>query len=309
MTRPPPPVREPRTTARVLMVRPASFGANPETAATNAFQRGAPGSAAELLARARAEFDALAAALRSHGVEVLVLADTPEPPKPDAVFPNNWVSFHADGRVVLYPMLVPSRQAEVRAGLLAELGLPGARTLVDLRAGARGEALEGTGSLVLDRAERVAYACRSPRTSLRLLGRFCEALGYEACAFDARDARGTAIYHTNVMMAVGEGFAILCADSIPDAGERETVRARLRAGGHALVEITLAQLDEFAGNALALRSRAGAPLLVLSERARRALDPTQRAALERHATLVSADLTTIETCGGGSARCMIAEIF
>lgn len=306
------PSGEPQTTDRVLMIRPAVFGANPETAATNAFQRGAEGSAAELLARARAEFDGLVAALRKHGVEVLVLEDSAEPPKPDAVFPNNWVTFHSDGRVVLYPMLVPSRRAEVRAGLLdelARLGLRGTRRLLDLRGEARGEALEGTGSLVLDRVQRVAYACRSPRTSERLLARFCAELGYEALAFDAVDARGTAIYHTNVMMALGEGFALLCAEAIPDAEERRRVVARLAASGHEVVAITLGQMEEFAGNALALRARGGERLLVLSARARRALRGEQVAALERHATLVTAELATIEACGGGSARCMIAEVF
>ncbi|HEX6881800.1 MAG TPA: arginine deiminase-related protein [Planctomycetota bacterium] len=306
------PPAEPQTTGRVLMIRPAAFGANPETAATNAFQRGAEGSAAELLARARAEFDGLVAALRAHGVDVLVLEDEPEPPRPDAVFPNNWVSFHADGRVVLYPMLAPSRRAEVRAGLLGELarlGLSGPRRVLDLRVDAGGEALEGTGSLVLDRAGRVAYACRSPRTSARLLARFCAELGYQAVAFDALDARGVPIYHTNVMMALGEGFALVCAEAIPDEEERARVRAHLAAGGRELVPLTWAQMDEFAGNALALRAGDGRQLLVLSARARRALTPAQLAVLERHATLVSAELATIEACGGGSARCMIAEVF
>jgi hypothetical protein len=293
------------------MVRPAAFGANPETAATNAFQRGAVGSADELLARARGEFDALVAALRAHGVEVLVLEDSPMPPKPDAVFPNNWVSFHTDGRVVLYPMLVPSRRAEVHEGLLNELERLGVgrRWLLDLRGEARGEALEGTGSLVLDRASRVAYACRSPRTSERLLARFCAEFGHDALAFDATDARGTPIYHTNVMMAVGETFAIVCAEAIRDAGERANVLERLRSSGHELVAITLAQMDEFAGNALALRSDRGQPLLVMSARARRALRSAQSSVLERHARLVTAELETIEACGGGSARCMLAEVF
>lgn len=301
-----------QTTSTVLMIRPARFGANAETAATNAFQRGAVAEAATVLAQARAEFDGLVAALRANGVEVLVLEDPPEPARPDAVFPNNWISFHADGTVVLYPLLAPSRRAEVRPEVLEELqrrGLAAPRRVLDLRAEAGAEFLEGTGSLVLDRAARVAYACLSPRTSPTLLARFCAALGYRARAFHASDARGVPIYHTNVMMAVGTRCALVGLEAIPDARERAEVAAELTATGHELVALTQAQLDEFAGNVLELRSRAGEALLVLSARARRALRPDQRAVLERHARLVSADLTTIETHGGGSARCMLAEVF
>jgi hypothetical protein len=308
----PRPEPEPQTTARVLMIRPACFGANPETAATNAFQRPGERASPELLARARAEFDGLVAALRAHGVEVLVLDDTPAPEKPDALFPNNWVSFHADGRVALYPMQAPSRRAEVRPALLAELarlGLAGERRLVDLRAEADGAFLEGTGSLVLDRVDRVAYACLSPRTSERLLARFGELFGYAPFPFRAVDARGVAIYHTNVMLALGRRFALACLEAVRDARERRALEERLTSGGRELVAITLAQMDEFAGNALELRARDGGALLVLSARARRALRADQRAVLERHTTLVSAELATIETYGGGSARCMLAELF
>ena len=304
--------RDPQTTSRVMLIRPARFGSNPETAATNAFQRSGSGDAERVLARARAELDALAAALRAHGVDALVVEDTHEPAKPDAVFPNNWVSFHADGTVVLYPLLAPSRRDEVRPELLRELetrGVRPPRRLVDLRADAGGQFLEGTGSLVLDRAARVAYACLSARTSPALLARFCEELGYRPVAFSAVDARGTPIYHTNVMMAVGTRVAVACLEAIADARERATVERELAASGHELVPITLAQVDEFAGNVLELRSRSGEALLVLSARARRALRPDQLAVLERHARLVSADLATIEEHGGGSARCMLAEVF
>jgi hypothetical protein len=301
---------EPQTTSSVLMIRPARFGANPETAATNAFQRG-EGTSSDVLARALREFDDLASTLRERGVEVHVVEDTLEPPKPDAVFPNNWVSFHADGTAVLYPLMAPSRRAEVRPDVLRELerrGLPPRRRVLDLRAGSGGS-LEGTGSLVLDRAGRVAYACLSPRTTREGLARFCRELGYEPVAFHGTDARGVPIYHTNVMMAVGTGFALVCLEAIRDGAERAEVEARLRASGRELVPITLAQMDEFAGNVLELRSSAGEPLLVLSARARGALRADQLAVLERQATLVSAELETIETHGGGSARCMIAELF
>lgn len=296
----------------VLMVRPARFGTNAETAGTNAFQRDAVGDAATVLARARREFDGLVAVLRENGVEVLVVEDSPEPAKPDAVFPNNWISFHADGTVVLYPLLAPSRRAEVRPEVLGELGRigPGApRRVLDLRAEAGAEFLEGTGSLVLDRVARVAYACLSPRTSAVLLTRFCAVLGYRPRAFHATDARGVPIYHTNVMMSVGTRFAVVCLDALGDAHERAELAAELTGTGKELVPLTLDQLDEFAGNVLELRSRTGEALLVLSARARRALRPDQLAILRRHARLVSTDLTTIETHGGGSARCMLAEVF
>lgn len=303
---------EPQTSSTVLMIRPARFGTNAETAATNAFQRDAVGDAATVLARARGEFDGLVVALRASGVDVLVVEDSPEPAKPDAVFPNNWISFHADGTVVLYPLLAPSRRAEVRPEVLGELercGLGPPRRVLDLRTEAGAEFLEGTGSLVLDRAARVAYACLSPRTSARLLARFGTALGYRTRAFHATDARGVAIYHTNVMMSVGTRFALVCLDALGDAHERAELAAELVATGKELVPLTLDQLDEFAGNVLELRARSGEALLVLSARARRALRPDQLAILGRHARLVSADLTTIESHGGGSARCMLAEVF
>jgi len=303
---------EPQTTATVLMVRPARFGSNPETAATNAFQRaGSSLPAAEVLERARREFDGLVRALREQGVDVLVVDDTPEPAKPDAVFPNNWVSFHPDGTVVLYPLLAESRRPEVRLDVLEELerrGLFARRRLLDLRPLAPAF-LEGTGSLVLDRTQRLAYACLSPRTSPAALDAFCRELGYEPIAFHAVDARGMPIYHTNVMLAIGERVAVVCLASIRDAREREEVVRRLTGSGHELVPIDLGQMEGFAGNLLELRSRDGRALFVLSERARRSLRAEELAVLARHGTLLSVDLDTIETHGGGSARCMLAEVF
>lgn len=303
---------EPQSSSCLLMVRPSRFWANPETSASNAFQRSVTADADELVRRARREFDALVQVLRASDVEVEVIEDLPQPARPDAVFPNNWVSFHADGTAVLYPLLAPSRRAEVRLEILDELERrkrwkPGRR--LDLRLGtAEGNFLEGTGSLVLDRAHRVAYACRSPRTSPALLARFARELGYETLAFDAADAHGIAIYHTNVMMSVGTGVAVLCSEVIGDEQQRRAVVERLTSTGHELVELRASQMAEFAGNVLEVRARSGEPLLVLSARARRAYRPEQLSVLERHARLVSADLATIETCGGGSARCMLAEI-
>jgi hypothetical protein len=295
------------------MIRPARFVANPETAASNAFQRGTARGGPELLAKARAEFDALVRALSASGVEVVVVDDTDVPEKPDAVFPNNWVTFHADGTVVVYPLLAPSRRHEVRLELLDELrrrGVLERRRLVDLRERDEREGfLEGTGSLVLDRVARVAYACLSPRTSREMLARFARELGYDVVAFGAFDGRGVAIYHTNVMMSVGTKVAVACLEAIRDSAERRLVGARLEASGREVVPLTLTQVDEFAGNLLELRSREGKALFVLSQRARRALRRDQVDALERHGRLVSVELDTVETHGGGSARCMIAELF
>lgn len=303
---------EPHTTSRVLMVRPAAFGANPETAATNAFQS-ASGSSAAVQAAALAEFDALVQALGKHGVEVYVGEDTPMPAKPDALFPNNWVSFHPGGKVVLYPMQAPSRRAEVRLDLLGRLEARGAikpHTQIDLRPGAEHFGyLEGTGSLVLDRTRRIAYACLSPRTSARRIAEFCAELAYTPELFHATDGAGRAIYHTNVLLSVGTAYALLCSEAIPDERERVHIEERLLATGHEIVRITRAQLAEFAGNVLELASKDGEPLIVLSARARAALAPGQLAVLERHGRLVSVELDTIERHGGGSARCMIAELF
>jgi len=307
-----------QTTDSVLLVRPACFFANPETAASNAFQ-GPPGGPDDgLLARAREEQAALARALEAQGVRVHLAQDTPRPLKPDALFPNNWVSFHPGGTVVLYPLQAPSRRAEVRSEILDDLRRRGwlqLGRLVDLRHAARALApgaeafLEGTGSLVLDRPGRVAYACLSPRTASGLLEVFGRELGYRVHAFRGQDRSATPIYHTNVMLSLGTRLAIACLDALRDEGERRSLVADLEAGGRELLEIDLAQLESFAGNALELRAGDGTALWVLSARALRSLRPEQHARLERDGRLVSVELETIETHGGGSARCMIAEVF
>jgi hypothetical protein len=294
----------------VLMIRPARFGANPETAASNRFQQGsASAGAADAAER---EFDVLVTRLRGAGVEVQVTDDTPEPPKPDACFPNNWVSFHADGSVVLYPMMAPSRRAERREAPIAQLRAAGfqvARTIDLSPLEAHGEYLEGTGSLVLDRCHRIAYACRSPRTTAAALAEFSARLGYRVVAFDALGPDGRPAYHTNVLMAIGERFAVVCAAAIPDAGERALVLNELAKSGHEPVEIGIAEMHGFAGNLLALRATSGRALIVLSDRAWSSLSPETRRRLERHGAIVTAPIPTIERHGGGSVRCMIAEVF
>ena len=300
---------ERQTADAVLMIRPARFGANPETAPSNRFQEG--GAGGDVPGIARWEFDGLVERLRAAGVAVHVADDTPEPAKPDACFPNNWVSFHADGSVVLYPMLAPSRRRERRPELIDALRAAGFRTArtVDLSGWeAQGESLEGTGSLVLDRCHRVAFACRSPRTTAAALADFGARLGYRVVAFDAVGPAGEPLYHTNVMMAIGEGFAVVCAEAIPDAASRALVTGELVRAGHAPIEIPAAAMHGFAGNLLALRAQ-GQQLIVLSDAAWASLGGAEQQALARHGRIVTAPIPTIERHGGGSVRCMIAELF
>jgi hypothetical protein len=303
-------VHEAQSAQSVLMVRPESFAFNPQTAPTNAFQH-RPQAGVPLLQAAQREFDAAATALAKAGIRVFAAPDTAQPPKPDAIFPNNWVSFHADGTVVLYPMLAVNRRLERRDDLIADLvrdgGFQVSRT-IDLSAHeARGQYLEGTGSLVLDRRAHVAYACQSPRTDLAALGDFAQQLDYEPLTFEAADAAGQPVYHTNVLMAVGSRFAVVCAAAISQPAQRAAVLARLAGTGHEVIEISLAQMQAFAGNLLELASAAG-PLIALSTTAWQALDPAQRAGLERHARIVCVDIPTIEQAGGGGIRCMLAEV-
>ncbi len=301
-----------QTAGSVLMVRPAAFGANPLTADSNVFQaRDTKPVDAAVRKSVAVEFDALAGALTRAGVEVCVVDDTPVPPKPDAIFPNNWVSFHSDGTAVLYPMLASNRRPERRLDILETLtrvhGFRIARTL-DLTAHERDEVyLEGTGSLVLDRVNRHAFACLSPRTHLDALGDFAQQLDYEIVGFAANDAGGRPIYHTNVLMCVGARFAVLCAESIEDDARRAAVCRILESTGHEVLEISREQMHAFVGNMLELRGKHGA-VIAMSAAALAALMPAQRARLETFGTLVSVPIPTIERYGGGSVRCMLAEI-
>jgi len=294
------------------MVRPARFGCNPQTAESNAFQ-----AKPELLAGqdlqgvALREFHGLAEALERAGVEVLIAADSEQPAKPDAIFPNNWVSFHHDGTVALYPMLAPNRRCERRDEILQQVVRDGAfrvsRTVDLTHRESEDKYLEGTGSMVLDRVHRVAYACSSPRTDLDVLGEFAQQLDYDLMTFDAVDAGGAAIYHTNVLMAIGTGFAVVCSESIVNDAHRAAVLSKLSTTGHAIVEITAAQMAQFAGNMLELTAPKGR-IIALSTTALDCLGAAQRRALESRATLVPAEIPTIERIGGGGVRCMLAEI-
>lgn len=299
------------------MIGPAAFDYNPETALTNRMQA-APGAGAPsaVQAAARAEFDAAVRALRGAGIRACVVEDTPAPPKPDACFPNNWVSFHADGTVVLYPMCAPNRRLERRGDVVAAVAAGtgrAVRRVLDLSGHERaGRFLEGTGSLVLDHRGRVAYACRSPRTDAALVEAWCAELGYEPVIFDATDAAGVPYYHTNVMLAVGERAVVVAAESIAPA-DRPRVLARL-ASGREIVEIDRREVAAFAGNVLELaswdESLGDCRILVMSETARRALDDVRFARLAGCTDdVLVVRVPTIERLGGGSIRCMLAEVF
>ncbi|MGH8161152.1 MAG: citrulline utilization hydrolase CtlX [Gammaproteobacteria bacterium] len=302
---------EPALAAAVLMVRPAAFGPNPETAATNRFQvRGA--SDPQIVAAAQAEFDALARALDRAGIEVMAAEDAGEPPKPDAVFPNNWFSTHADGTVVLYPMLTPSRRLERRPEIITALARRHGRrisAILDLSPWeSRGAALEGTGALVLDRARRIAYVCESPRAAAEPLAQWARLMDYRVEAFSAKGPDDVAIYHTNVMLTLGRGFAAIALDAITDAGARRRVERSIEEGGDEIIALSAAQVAGFSGNLLHLEGSRGA-VIAMSEAARRSLGAAHLARLERYGEIVSVPIPTIERYGGGSVRCMLAEMF
>jgi hypothetical protein len=304
----------------ILMVRPKHFGFNSQTAGTNRFQQ--PGTldrgvASEVAQRALREFDAFAAALAAEGVGVCVVADSDSPPKPDAVFPNNWVSFHADGTVVLYPMHAENRRAERRTevvdAVVRETGFK-VRRLLDLTHYEKaGRYLEGTGSMVLDHVSRVAYACRSPRTDQAVAQEWAREMGYELELFTATDESGTPIYHTNVLMHVGTRIAVVALDAIA-AADRGRIGERLGASSREVLAIDHAEMRAFAGNMLEVGSwdeyLGDFTILVMSETARHALaTPKYKSLYASVDAVLAAPIETIERHGGGSVRCMLAEIF
>lgn len=298
-----------RSAQNIFLVRPASFGFNCETAKTNSFQNKTVID--DLQKKVRAEFDAFAKALTNAGIGVTVFDDSASPLKPDAVFPNNWISIHSDGTLVLYPMCTPNRRTERRADIVEELKNKFViNKVIDLSIHEKeNHFLEGTGSIVFDHTNKVAYACLSPRTDKDIFVDLVGQLGYRLVSFTASDKNGAAIYHTNVMMCISEGFAMICSESISDKNERNAVLSSLSKGGLDIVEISYEQMDHFAGNMLGLKSGSGELLLVLSKSAFDFLAPQQKERIEKHARLLPLAIPSIETIGGGSARCMIAEIF
>jgi hypothetical protein len=306
------PVKERQITSHLLMVRPAHFGYNPETAANNAFQSLNPDLTSDQVEeKALQEFDTFVARLRDAGVQVHVVEDTTMPVKPDAIFPNNWVTFHQDGTVATYPMHAPTRRKERREDVIEQLSAHfEVRNRVKFE-GTENEDrfLEGTGSLILDRPNRIAYACLSPRTEGALLESFCDKMGYDKVAFTAVDGDGKAIYHTNVMMALGVDFVVICLEAVPDKEEQQLLKDRFAATGKAIIEISLDQMMAFAGNMLQVAGKDGTPYLVMSEQAYQSLTPAQVELISQYTQILNSPLYTIEQHGGGSARCMMAEIF
>ncbi|MBK5354229.1 amidinotransferase [Pseudomonas sp. TH41] len=299
-----------QTTNTVLMIRPTRFSFNQDTAANNRFQR--PAAASEdVQLKALQEFDGYVDALRRHGVEVLVHNDLEAPHTPDSIFPNNWWSSHPDGTLVLYPMQGHNRRLERDKGALDWLRKEfRIEQLLDLSSLEQHEVfLEGTGSMVLDRQQRICYAGYSTRTHARALDQVVEHFGYELCAFNAVDRQGVAIYHTNVMMSVGTRLAVVCLASVAQADERQALHSRLESSGKQVIALDWAQLESFAGNMLEVHNSAGEPVLVMSRTAWQSLDAGQRRLIEAHTTPLPVNIDTIERIGGGSARCMLAEVF
>ena len=298
-----------QTTSKILMVRPFRFAFNEETAGNNHFQQKTDQSLVH--EKAVEEFDAFVKLLRGNDVDVTVVQDTPEPWTPDSIFPNNWFSSHIMGELVLYPMFAENRRQERKPEVLhllrRRMNHP---KLIDLTHWEKeNQFLEGTGSMIFDRDKRIAYACRSQRTSEKVLVDFCSRMNFDYILFDAVDKNGNPIYHTNVMMEIGTQVAVICLEAIRNEQERGKVVSRVTDSGKIIVDISLEQVERFAGNMIELKNRSGHPLMVMSASARESLTVEQERTISTYSKIVSADLKTIESNGGGSARCMIVEIF
>ncbi|MEZ0007024.1 hypothetical protein ABH942_002402 [Flavobacterium sp. 28YEA47A] len=305
-----------QTTNSILMIRPVAFRMNEQTAVNNYYQKVLDGLLPETVnAKAQQEFDAFVEKLRAAGINVVVVEDTKSPDTPDSIFPNNWISFHENGDVALYPMFAENRREERREDILDLLEDQGFRidNIVDYTSAEEDKIfLEGTGSLLLDRANGKAYCALSPRADEELLIEFCEDFDYAPVIFEAFqtvNGERKLIYHTNVMMCLGETFAVICADSIDDKKERKMVLDNLKADGKEIILITEDQVNNFAGNMLEVRGENDKRYLIMSAAAYKSLKPVQIEKLEYHCEIISSSLDTIEACGGGSARCMMAEIF
>jgi hypothetical protein len=296
---------------KILMIRPAGFGYNRQTAQSNAFQKEVDLSAEEIQEKALNEFNLMTAKLKEIGVEVIIFDDLKEPHTPDSVFPNNWFSTHPDGRLCLYPMEAEVRRFERRSEIIDFLKENYSVTqILDFsKFEDQNKFLEGTGSLVLDQDNRTAYASISSRTNEDVLDKWAIAIGFDVIKFHSFDRQNTPIYHTNVMMCLGDKFAVICLESITDANERLMVVESLQNSGKEIIGISFGQMENFAGNMLLLQNQTGENILVMSERAFRSLNENQIEKLRFYTSLASFDIDIIEQCGGGSVRCMIAEIF
>lgn len=293
------------------MVRPAAFGFNEETAANNYFQSNPGIDKKQLQQKALAEFDNMVQTLRQHDITVWVIDDTSEPAKPDAIFPNNWLSTSPSGTVAVFPLYAPNRRTEKRDDILDQLAK---RFVVNevqdwSEFEAEGRFLEGTGSMIIDYDNQMIYACVSERTSLSVLEKYAATNGFQAIVFLATDKNGMPVYHTNVVMALGDGFCVLCEEAIEEEWELIAVRQLLESTNHSIISITREQLHSFAGNMLQVQNKKGEKYLVLSQTAFDSLRKEQKQQLEAYSTLLPIAVPTIEAVEGGSVRCMMAEIF
>lgn len=302
-------------TDTILMIRPVAFRMNEQTAVNNYFQEEIDLENAKVNEKAQQEFDAFVEKLRNVGVNVIVEDDKLEQDTPDSIFPNNWVTFHENGDIALYPLFAKNRRKERREDVIERIEKEGfkIKNVVDYTdAENEGFYLESTGSLILDRVNQKAYCALSPRADEQLLIEFCEDFEFTPVIFTANqtvDGKRAAIYHTNVMMCLAENFSVICLDTIDDAKEKKNVVQHLKDDGKEIIAITEAQMHNFAGNMLQVRGANDEKYLVMSAAAHKSLTEDQVSAIEKHCEILSTDLTTIETCGGGSARCMMAEIF
>lgn len=296
----------------ILMIRPAAFSANEETAANNFFQSSSQQLNNKAIQQsALTEFDNMVAGLRNHGIDVLVIDDTPEPVKPSAVFPNNWLSTSPEGVISVFPMYAPSRRAEKRDDILQLLAekfeVKDVQDWSEFEV--EGKFLEGTGSMVIDHDNKVIYACYSPRTDIAVLEKFAIAGGYRAIIFFAADKNGHAVYHTNVVMTLGENFCIICDEAIEEEWELIAVHQLLESTGHDIIRITKEQMHAFAGNMLQVKNLTGEKFLIMSQAAFESLTGEQKEELSARTKLLPIPVPTIEQTEGGSVRCMMAEIF
>lgn len=299
-----------QTTNNILMIRPVNFGYNLETAATNHFQN-SENQEIDVNKQAQLEFDNMVNKLLEVGIKVKVIEDTENPYTPDSIFPNNWISFHDDGKVVLYPMEALNRRKERREDIISEISKEfSVKSIIDLSSfESQNEFLEGTGSMVLDRNSKICYACLSSRTSVKVLNHWNKEFpDYKIVSFEALDSHNLAIYHTNVMMCIGDGFAVICLDSIKNLNEKEKVKNELLNSNKEIIEITLDQMNHFAGNMLLVSNDTGKYYLCMSTAAHNSLNDIQLSTIQKYAEILSFEISTIEKNGGGSVRCMMAEI-
>lgn len=296
-------------TSHLLMIKPVNFSFNSETAVNNSFQTATEEK--NIQEKARMEFEAFIQTLTANGIDVTVVEDTPDPYTPDSVFPNNWISFHEDGSICLYPMFALNRRKERKPTVLSAIAEKfNIAQTHDFTANEENNLfLEGTGSMVLDRENRIAYACLSQRTDIKVLEQFCAIMKYRPVAFTSVDMAGNPIYHTNVMMCVADEYVIICLESVKDVREKEMVVNQIQTSSKKIIEISFDQMNHFAGNMLQVHNNKGQKFLVMSSQAYYALNAKQVKEIEAFNAILHSDIKTIETNGGGSARCMMAEVF